>query len=49
MKYDWTEECEKSFASLKERLMSTLILVLPQSGVAYVVFTDASRWGSVAS
>ena len=43
--YEWTAECEKSFASLKERLMSIPVLVLPQHGVAYAVFTDASKMG----
>jgi hypothetical protein len=39
----WTENCEASFRTQKERLVSAPILVLPESGKRYTVYTDASR------
>jgi hypothetical protein len=41
----WTKDCEASFRTLKERLVSAPILVLPESGKRYTVYTDASRIG----
>jgi hypothetical protein len=41
----WTKDCEASFRTLKERLVSGPILVLPESGKRYTVYTDASHIG----
>ncbi|KAL1215289.1 hypothetical protein V5N11_016082 [Cardamine amara subsp. amara] len=41
----WSEECELSFCKLKEMLTNTPVLALPEPGVSYVVYTDASRIG----
>ena len=45
VKYEWDEKCEQSFQELKNRLITTLVLVLLTTGVGYVVFSDASRQG----
>ena len=39
------EKCEQSFQTLKERLTSAPVLVLPTSGAGNVIFSDASRVG----
>ena len=43
VKYEWDEKCEQSFLELKNRLITTPILVLPIIGVGYVVYSDVSR------
>ena len=45
MKFEWTEECERSFQELKSRLTSAPILIIPTSIGGFVVFNDASRKG----
>ncbi|KAL8583208.1 hypothetical protein ACOMHN_053721 [Nucella lapillus] len=44
-KVEWTEECEKSFVELKEKLTSKPIVVLPDKEKQYVLRTDASDSG----
>ncbi|XP_020102373.1 uncharacterized protein LOC109719935 [Ananas comosus] len=44
-KYIWSEECDRSFQELKERLTLTPILALPSSGESFVVYSDASYSG----
>ena len=41
----WTDDCEASFHTLKEKLVSAPILVLPESGKRFIVYTDASCVG----
>ena len=41
----WTDDCEASFCTLNEKLVSTPILVLPESGKRFTVYTDASPVG----
>lgn len=41
----WSEACEECFQELKKRLTSALVLVLPQEGVDYDIYTDASLQG----
>ena len=41
----WTNDCEASFHTLKGKLVSAPILVLPESGRRFTVYTDASRVG----
>jgi hypothetical protein len=45
VKFEWTEECERSFQELKSRLTSTPILIIPTNTSGFVVFSDASRKG----
>ena len=41
----WTEECEKSFQELKQRLVITPILTIPGNLGGFVIYSDASRKG----
>ena len=41
----WTLECELVFHTLKEKLTTTLVLTIPNSGEEYEVYTDASLRG----
>ena len=43
VKYEWNEDCERSFQELKSRLTMAPVLVLSTPRVEYVVFSDASR------
>ena len=44
-KFVWTEECEKSFLELKQRLVTTPILTIPSNLGGFVIYSDASRKG----
>ena len=44
-KFVWTEECEKSFQELKQRLVTTPILTIPSNLGGFVIYSDASRKG----
>jgi hypothetical protein len=41
----WSSNCEVSYQTLKNKLVSSLILALPESGKRFTVYTDASRIG----
>ena len=41
----WTEECEKSFQELKQRLVVAPILTIPSNLGDFVIYSDASRKG----
>ncbi len=43
--FAWTEDCQKSFATLKQCLTSTPVLAYPSLDQAFVVETDASILG----
>jgi len=43
--FTWTEECEKSFQMMKEKLTTSQVLVLPQPEESYEVYCDASYQG----
>ncbi|GBM75402.1 Transposon Ty3-I Gag-Pol polyprotein, partial [Araneus ventricosus] len=43
--FNWTEECEKSFNSLKQALTSSPILTYPQTDKDFILDTDASNEG----
>ncbi|WMV58414.1 hypothetical protein MTR67_051799 [Solanum verrucosum] len=45
VKFQWSDECEKSFSELKTRLTTTLVLTLPKGSNDYVIYCDASRVG----
>ena len=42
-KFEWTEDCEKSFNELKIRLTSARVLTLPDIYRSFDVYCDASR------
>ena len=39
----WTDDCQVSSYTLKEKLLSAPILVLPESGKHFIVYTDVSH------
>ena len=41
----WSEACEKSFHELKTRLTTVPVLIIPERGLNYTVYCDASRDG----
>ena len=43
--FQWSNDCEKSFAELKTRLTTTLVLTLLEGSYGYVIYCDASRVG----
>ncbi|XP_069155722.1 uncharacterized protein [Solanum lycopersicum] len=45
VKFQWSNDCEKSFAELKTRLTTTPVLTLPEGSDGYVIYCDASRVG----
>ena len=45
VKFQWSDDCEKSFVELKARLNTTPVLTLPEGLDSYVIYCDASRIG----
>ena len=45
VKFQWSDDCEKSFAELKTRFTTTRALTLPEGSDCYVIYCDASRVG----
>ncbi|XP_073120087.1 uncharacterized protein [Henckelia pumila] len=45
VKFVWSEQCEKSFTELKERLISAPVLAILEGTGRFVVYTDASKSG----
>ncbi|KAA3470790.1 DNA/RNA polymerases superfamily protein [Gossypium australe] len=45
VKFKWSERCKKSFDQLKTLLMEAPVLVQPESGKEFVIFSDASLNG----
>ena len=45
VKFEWSDDCERSFQELKERLVTAPILTIPSSSGGFVVYSDASRQG----
>ena len=43
--FEWTDDCEKAFETLKERLITAPTLRLPDSNRRYFLLTDASYTG----
>jgi hypothetical protein len=41
----WSDECEASFQTLKEKLTTTPVLAVPETGKDYTVYCDASKNG----
>ncbi|GKV15510.1 hypothetical protein SLEP1_g26297 [Rubroshorea leprosula] len=44
-KFEWTPECEKSFLTLKEKLIIAPVLALPINGEKFTIYSDASKKG----
>ena len=45
VKFQWSDDCEKSFTELKIRLTTAPVLTLPEGSDGYVIYCDASRVG----
>ena len=45
VKFEWSEACERSFQTLKDRLNSAPVLNLPEGTKGFVVYCDAFRMG----
>jgi hypothetical protein len=45
VKFEWTNECERSFQVLKEKLVIAPVLTLPEPGKRFTIYSDASRVG----
>ncbi|VVA32612.1 PREDICTED: retrotransposon, partial [Prunus dulcis] len=45
IKFEWSDECEKSFNELKTRLTTAPVLTLPDDGGNFVIYSDASQQG----
>ena len=45
VKFQWSDDCEKSFAELKTRLTTAPVLTLPKGSDGYVIYCNASRVG----
>ena len=45
IKFEWTDECKKSFQELKQRLISASVLTIPSSTEGFVIYNNASKKG----
>ena len=45
VKFEWTDKCEESFQTLKEKLTSAPVLMLPEGNEGFEVYSDASYQG----
>ena len=45
VKFQWKDDCEKSFTELKTRLTTTPVLTLPKGSNGYLIYCDASKVG----
>ena len=45
VKFEWTDKCEESFQTLKEKLTSAPVLTLPEGNEGFEVYSDASHQG----
>ncbi|VVA39016.1 PREDICTED: retrotransposon, partial [Prunus dulcis] len=45
VKFEWSDECEKSFNELKTRLTTAPVLTLPDDSGNFVIYSDASQQG----
>ena len=43
--FEWTKDCEKAFATLKEKLCAQPILQYADTTKGYTLYTDASKYG----
>ncbi|RVW83863.1 Retrovirus-related Pol polyprotein from transposon 412 [Vitis vinifera] len=47
VKFEWSNDCERSFQELKNKLVTTPILTIPLGSGGFVVYSDASLQGLV--
>jgi hypothetical protein len=45
VKFQWIDECENSFSTLKKSLVTAPIITLPELGKCFIVYFDASLVG----
>ena len=45
VKFEWSEKCQKSFHQLKVLLIEAPVLVQPELGKEFVIYSDASLNG----
>ena len=45
VKFEWTDRCEESFQTPKEKLTSAPVLTLPEGNEGFEVYNDASHQG----
>ena len=45
VKFEWSDECERSFKELKDILVTTPILTISSGSRRFVVYSDASHQG----
>ena len=45
VKFEWTDECQQSFNRLKDLLTKAPVLVQPEPGKEFVIYSDASLNG----
>ena len=45
VKFEWNDLCEKAFRELKRRLPLAPILIVPEQGQRYTMYSDASKDG----
>ena len=45
MKFELSESCEKGFQELKDKLISALVLTLPEGNEGFLVYCDAYQVG----
>ena len=43
IKFQWSDDCKKSFAELKTKFTIALVLTLPEGSNGYVIYYDKSR------
>ena len=41
VKFEWTDRCEESFQTLKEKLTSAPVLTLPEGNERFEIYSDA--------
>ena len=45
VKFEWSDDCEKSFQDLKSRLVCALVLIVPSGEEGFTIYCDASKIG----
>ena len=44
VKFEWTDNCQQSFDRLKTLLTEAPVLVQPESGKEFVIYSDILEW-----
>lgn len=45
VKFIWDDICERAFQTLKQKLTSAPVLIIPKNGVGFTIYSDASHQG----